>query len=70
MFKDQLKSTQDIINALEQNKLPDKIMITVHPQRWTDNSILWVKELVLQNAKNQVKRLIVRQRSEILDTRY
>ncbi|MFZ1519719.1 MAG: hypothetical protein WAU11_13125 [Ignavibacteriaceae bacterium] len=57
---DRLKSTQDIINALEQNKLPDKLMITVHPQRWTDNYVAWVKELVLQNVKNQVKKLIVK----------
>jgi hypothetical protein len=59
MFKDQLKNTQDIINALEQNKLPDKLMITVHPQRWTDRRIAWLNELIWQNVKNVVKRFIV-----------
>jgi hypothetical protein len=53
-------STNDIINAVNQGKLPDKIMMTFHPQRWHDNSIPWLKELVLQNAKNVVKRLIVK----------
>ena len=53
-------STNDIIKAAKQGKLPDKIMITFHPQRWNDSSIPWLKELVLQNAKNVVKRLIIK----------
>lgn len=57
---DRLKRTQDIIYAIEQNKLPDKVMITVHPQRWTDSYFAWGKELVLQNVKNVVKGLIVK----------
>ncbi len=51
-------STDDIINAISQGILPEKIMFTTHPQRWTDNKIAWVKELVLQNVKNVVKRMI------------
>jgi hypothetical protein len=34
-------------------------MFTIHPQRWTDRAVLWLKELVLQNLKNVVKRLMV-----------
>ncbi|MBN2395534.1 MAG: hypothetical protein JXC36_03605 [Candidatus Atribacteria bacterium] len=52
-------STNDIINALKSNILPDKIMITVHPQRWHDRFIPWAKELVWQNMKNVVKRGLV-----------
>ena len=51
-------STQDIINAANKGRLPSQIMITVHPQRWTDKPILWTKELVWQGIKNQVKRFI------------
>jgi len=54
------KSTHDIIQAAEEGRLPDKIMMTFHPQRWTDNRLLWLKELLMQNAKNQVKRLLIR----------
>jgi hypothetical protein len=54
------KTTQDIINAAKQGKLPHKIMFTFHPQRWTDNPFLWTKELVLQNVKNQLKRFLVK----------
>ncbi len=49
-------STQDIINAAEENRLPDKIMMTFHPQRWLAKPIPWVKELVMQNVKNVIKK--------------
>ena len=52
-------STDDIILALRQNCLPDQLMITTHPQRWFDFGLGWMKELVLQNTKNIVKRMIV-----------
>ena len=51
--------TDDIIAALQQDRLPDRIMITTHPQRWNDYGSEWVKELIVQNLKNIVKRLIV-----------
>jgi hypothetical protein len=53
-------STFDIINASNKDNLPEKIMLTLHPQRWTDRLGPWVKELVWQNVKNQVKLLMVR----------
>jgi hypothetical protein len=52
-------TTQDIINTVEENKLPDQIMMTFHPQRWTNNPFLWSKELIVQNTKNLVKKFIV-----------
>ena len=55
-----LRKTWDIIEAVEKELLPDKIMLNTHPQRWTDNPIEWTKELVWQNIKNVVKRVIVR----------
>ncbi len=50
-------STDDIISASQKGSLPNKIMFTTHPQRWTDNKVAWFKELVLQNMKNVVKRI-------------
>ena len=55
-------STNDIIQAANQGKLPDKIMMTFHPQRWHDSSLPWLSELILQNAKNVVKRMLVNRR--------
>lgn len=51
-------STKEIINAACKGKLPDKILFTVHPQRWHNRILPWLKELVLQNAKNGVKRWV------------
>lgn len=50
-------STDDLMEAIRESRLPSTIMITTHPQRWTDNKTKWAKELLLQNAKNIVKRL-------------
>jgi hypothetical protein len=51
-------STSDIITAVRENRLPDQIMFTMHPQRWHNDSLLWIKELVLQKIKNQVKKVL------------
>lgn len=53
-------STHDIITAINTGNLPNKIMMTFHPQRWHDDWIRWTQELLLQNAKNIVKRFLVR----------
>ena len=60
MKKMKLHSTMDIINALNKDLLPDKIMLTIHPQRWVDNYFLWTKELIWQNLKNGVKYFVAR----------
>jgi hypothetical protein len=52
-------STDNIIDAIQGNRLPDQLMITTHPQRWYNFGIGWIKELIMQNLKNVVKRFIV-----------
>jgi hypothetical protein len=49
-------STFDIIKAVENGIFPDKVMMTFHPQRWTDHPLHWARELVWQGGKNVVKR--------------
>lgn len=51
-------TTKNIITATNNQKLPHNIMFTMHPQRWESKPCLWFKELLLQNAKNMVKRLL------------
>jgi hypothetical protein len=46
------------------NLLPDQVMFTFHPQRWTNNLLLWLKELGVQNFKNVGKYFIVRMNME------
>lgn len=55
-------STQDIIQAVENDSFPMQAMLNFHPQRWNDKPFHWLKELIWQNLKNQVKRTIVSQR--------
>ena len=52
-------STDDIIKAIRENRLPKRLMMTTHPQRWTDHPWEWLKEMVTQKMKNVVKRVIV-----------
>ena len=56
------RSTFDIIEAAEKGLLPDKIMLNVHPQRWTNDFVPRVKEFVFQNFKNIIKRQLVKLR--------
>jgi len=37
-------STFDIIEAVEGGRFPERVMMTFHPQRWTDNPVVWGKE--------------------------
>lgn len=53
-------ATEDIIRDLNRDDFPVRAMLTFHPQRWTDNPLQWTKELLLQNLKNQVKKIIVK----------
>ncbi|MDR1543513.1 MAG: hypothetical protein LBS50_03695 [Prevotellaceae bacterium] len=54
-FTQKFNTTQEIINALKINNLPNKIMITSHPQRWTDNLFAWLWEFFFQKTKNIIK---------------
>jgi hypothetical protein len=59
-FDIKIKSTHHLIEKIQNNELPDKIMLNAHPHRWFDFGYNWYKELLMQNFKNQVKSLIVR----------
>ena len=51
-------STQQIID--NRDRLPSKIMFTIHPQRWHDSAFPWLRELIWQNAKNIIKTIIIK----------
>ncbi len=61
------RGTQDIIEAAYAGNLPDKIMITVHPQRWSDSFFPWFRELVFQNVKNVIKKAVVLRSMRLLE---
>jgi hypothetical protein len=51
-----IRNTFHIMDLARQGRLPDKIMINAHPQRWENRALPWVRELVWQNVKNVVKK--------------
>ena len=52
-------TTDDIIIAFKNNLLPNKIMFTMHPQRWNKGGLPWLKELVSQGVKNEIKKMLI-----------
>jgi hypothetical protein len=55
----------NILNAIRENSFPKVVMMTLHPQRWTDNWFYWTKEYYLQNLKNVVKKRIVKKQESL-----
>lgn len=51
-------STDELIAAFNSEGLPNQIMQNIHPQRWSNNRLEWMQELVLQNIKNSIKKAI------------
>jgi hypothetical protein len=51
-------STDELIAAFNDKKLPNQIMQNIHPQRWSNNRLEWIQELVLQNIKNSIKKAL------------
>ena len=52
-------STDDIIKASGNGSLAKRLMMTTHPQRWTNAWGEWLMEKSLQSVKNVVKRMLV-----------
>jgi len=67
--KFKFKSTLDIIRTAKRGELPKRMMMTFHPQRWTDKPVPWMKELVWQNVKNVGKYFLVKLRNQELGIR-
>jgi len=56
-------STQEMIDAIKKDKFPSQVMVNFHPQRWTDDLVLWWKEQLKQKIKNQAKKVILYSKS-------
>jgi hypothetical protein len=53
------KNTIQFIHAIKEGVIPRKIIVNVHPERWHDNFLQWLLELIGQNIKNIAKELIL-----------
>jgi len=59
-FNIKIRNSEHMIALIKVGKMPYKVMINTHPQRWFDPGYGWIKELVMQNTKNVIKRLIIK----------
>lgn len=57
-FNFDIDTTFDLIEAFSQNKLPNQIILNVHPARWNDNLFIWLYRYFLQKAKNITKSVL------------
>ncbi|ABW67626.1 polysaccharide deacetylase family protein [Desulfosudis oleivorans] len=57
-FDIQVNSTGHLIALALEGRLPDRMMINTHPQRWEGRLGPWMWELVWQNMKNVVKKVL------------
>ena len=64
-FKYSIHSTLQLIEHLKDNKLPNYVMLNVHPARWNDNSLKWcIRYYVLSLPKYQAKIMLKRLRNK------
>ena len=56
-------STEEIISAVSRPDFPKQVMINFHPQRWTDDPQLWLREKYVQHAKNFIKYWLIKWRN-------
>jgi hypothetical protein len=50
-----VRTTDQLMGQINGNALSDKLMLTIHPQRWDDSIIAWYIELYGQSFKNIIK---------------
>jgi hypothetical protein len=55
-FIHQIRTTFQLIDSFNKDKLPTKVLINVHAARWNDNYLIWIYRYFLQLGKNAIKR--------------
>lgn len=58
-FKFNIHTTFDLIYHLQQDILPEQIMLNIHPARWNDNPLKWlIRYYILTLPKYQTKKWV------------
>lgn len=57
-FNFNIETTFELIDAFRNNKLPNQIILNIHPARWNDNLFIWTYRFFLQLAKNIAKSFL------------
>lgn len=54
-LKVNIRTTDELIEYFRSKKLPDQVILNIHPARWNDNVMVWLYRFVLQKIKNVAK---------------
>ncbi len=54
----ELETTEDLIQFIQKG-IKQPLCLLTHPNRWTDSSLIWGKEWLVDQCLNQVKRLLI-----------
>ncbi len=54
------RNTEDIVQAIRNQSLYPQLMLTTHPQRWSNHFFEWANELLSQKIKNTIKYFLNR----------
>lgn len=58
-----VRSTFDLIKAINEGKTPNILILNCHPARWNNNYIIWTYRYFLQKSKNVTKYLLKKVRN-------
>jgi hypothetical protein len=62
-FNFKIHSTFDLIDHIREDKLPNHIILNVHPARWNDNILKWfIRQYILTYPKRGIKSFIKQMR--------
>jgi len=61
-FKFSFFHTKDIIDQLNNGKLPNMIMINIHPEHWAKNKIEWYSIFIVRMIKNIMKKIFLKKK--------
>jgi len=64
-----IHSTLELIHWLKMMPPENVIMITTHPQRWTNNPVEWFLELLKQKIKNHIKKILVNKKIKLKNSK-
>jgi hypothetical protein len=60
-----VKDTASLIDLFQSRKIPSRILMNIHPQRWREEYSSWASELIQQSVKNMIKLFYINQFSKL-----
>ncbi len=52
------------IRLIETNRMPEKLMLNIHPHNWSGCLLKWYKILIWQSFKNMIKNIVAKKQNQ------